>query len=655
MSVHHPAAANLAVAKMSRLVTWYEQAAEAAYAAVQGISAQDERTIREATDRLRQFRYFLSTGDVHESVSSGLDDASPLDLQRMRHAVEVLQMAQTVIDPWREQLTPHAVEGSLRWHRLMDVSLPMAWQFETDLLLVVGPAGGDLLQALRERGQRRVLFIHESDAADALDLGCGMAVVSEVQQLDAYLQALSSPWPKHLVRIQLGDEEATDLSLALHDRAHKAIMQRWMNDNTVKMFARDWVRQGILNMPAIAQQHNLSELDGLFQGKPAILISPGPSLDRNIHELKKAQGRAVLIAPLQSLRRLYKAGVRPDFLLVLDPTDLSTEPYDFFNDVPDEFLGTLIVGVNCHPNVIRRFRRVYFFAAGGPLDHWVAQWIGQPLVHLDAASVAISGLLLARHWGCQPIVLTGQDLALASDGQRYAQDAQLNNFTQSRLLRLSGYYGGEVLTPSDYFLFHHQFERIADEMAQTHPQVQLLNCTEGGAFIQGFDHRPLHDVLRECVEAQPLTDWLCKQQSRDEPSRQLQRLTAARNYLTSVSSATDVCERQARQCERLTRSPNQGLKALSAAEARLRQQLRSLRGFAVPFQERIELAMRAATEAKSMQANLAASRQLFAVVVEACVFVRASLDEALSVLDREANGGCGPHSPPLSTPVLVGA
>lgn len=417
---------------------------------------------------------------------------------------------------------------------------------------------------------------------------------------------------------------------------HKFIMTTWMAANTRRLFARQWVEQGIANMPAIARHHNLRELDGAFRGRPAILISPGPSLDKNIGQLKAAQGKALLIAPLQTLRRLYKAGIQPDFVLVLDATDLTTDPYDFFNEVPAEFLTTLIVGVNCHPSVVKKFQRVYFFSASGPLDHWLEEMLGdQPLVNLEAASVAISALLLAQHWGCNPIVLTGQDLALADGGQRYAEDAQLNNRTAPKLMTLPGHQGGTVQTPSDYFLFHHQFELIAQSIAASHPGVKLCNCTEGGAHIQGFEHLPLQQVLQAQVLGGPDSDWVAVQDAHDSDALRQQRISSARSHLDAIRKAVDASERQADKCRRLTLRPNGSaafIQQLDAEEKRLRSLIRSIKGFSTVFQDQIDAALQAAASAQSLPANLAASRELYAVVGQGCAFIRPLVVQALAEL-----------------------
>lgn len=638
-------------AALQRREVWFEKAAETAYQAVLAISQGQEDVAREEVDKLRLLRTILGTGESRESAATGVEIATPLSLQRMRYAVDAIEASQEVIAQWVRGLCAQlgdAEQMDLQgWHRLIDGVLPAAWNFEADILVVCGSVHREMIEALLQRGQRRVLFLlHRNEAADhdeCPDLvgnAGGMRWVHNLGDVERYMENLLEPYPKQVAHVVIeqgrpceADPDANvDDVLAL---IRKSVMTLWMEVNTRRAFARQWVENSIANLPAVVRHHNLHDLDGVFRGRPAILIAPGPSLDKNIEQIREAKGKALLIAPLQTLRRLYKADIQPDFVVVLDPSDLTTDPYDFFNDVPADFLTTLIVGFNCHPNVVRRFPRVYFFSTNGPLDHWLHEVLGEPMIGLQGASVAVSAMVLAQHWGCSPIVLTGQDLALADNGERYAKDAQLNNLSKPKLMTLPGYHGGTVQTPSDYFLFHHQFELIAKTMGTTHPGVRLCNCTEGGAYIGGYEHLTLREVMQSDVIGQPLTDWVALQEGKAIDGRSQLRHSGAEDHLRSIIRAVDACEAQAEACRRLTLRPNGSaafLQKLQGQEQRLQTLLQSVKGFSIVFQEQIAAARQAGAEAPSLQANLAASRALYAVVIQGCRFIRPLLDQALKEL-----------------------
>ena len=533
--------------------------------------------------------------------------------------------------------TPRAASPLQQWGALLAASQPEGWDPGSDLLLVCGPPDASLQAALRARGQRRVLWLDAGTEAAApttlapapLDWRLLHDGATAPAQIDALLASLRRPLPRQVLRLRMPQVPATPAQDQWLSRIRAGLMQRWTDDRTRDQFAHAWLEQGLANLPLLAQRQNLAELDGLFAGRPAILIAPGPSLDRNIDQLRQAQGHAVLIAPLQSLRRLRKAGVQPDVLLVLDATDLSTEPYDFIGDTPADELPPLIAAVNTHPNVIRRFRQVFFFAAGGPVDHWLADMLGRPLVDLQARSVALSALLLAQHWRCNPIALVGQDLALADDGQRYARGAQLNAFDQPQHLHeLPGYHGGTVQSPADYYVFHQDFVRLAPLMQQARPELRLLNCTEGGAYIPGFDHRPLAQLLASMGlnETAPAARPWPEAPDADTCER---RGDQTRAYLQNQRLALQSCERQSQACRQLALKPQAGpayLKKLEAAERELREAMRRVKGFSILYRSEIDAARQAAAQARNLADNLAASRQLYAVVTQGCQHLRGLLD-----------------------------
>lgn len=524
-----------------------------------------------------------------------------------------------------------------QWVDLLATSQPEGWDPGSDLLLVCGPPDASLQAALRDRGQRRVLWIDagaETPAPTSIApaplewsrLHDGEQTAAQVESL---LTSLRRPLPRQVLRLRMPQVPATPAQDQLLARVRNRLMQLWTDDRTRDRFAHAWLEQGLANLPVLARQHHLAELDGLFAGRPAILIAPGPSLDRNIDQLRQAQGHAVLIAPLQSLRRLRKAGVRPDVLLVLDATDLSTEPYDFIGDTPADELPPLIAAVNTHPNVIRRFRQVFHFAAGGPVDHWLADLLGRPLVDLQARSVALSALLLAQYWRCNPIALVGQDLALADDGQRYARGAQIKAFDQPlHLHELPGYHGGTVQSPADYYVFHQDFVRLAPLLQQARPELRLLNCTEGGAFIPGFEHRPLAQLLASMDLSGPAPAARPWPEAPDGATGE-QRADQTRVYLQTQRQALQACERQAQACRQLTLKPQAGpahLKKLETAERELREAMRRIKGFSILYRTEIDAARQAAAQARNLADNLAASRQLYAVVAQGCVHLRGLLD-----------------------------
>lgn len=628
--------------QMQRLDGVLEKAADAAYRALLAIERADVIAVRSAVDQLRFLRAWSQT--PAQSAKTPVGHATRDSLERMKCAAEAIATAEPVIQHWTRNSVQAMEEGDLpdepeQWQRLIDLALPGAWDFDTDMFVVYGNYQVIIREQLRVRGQRRILFVGGDVLSTAPKDDPDTLVVTEEAQLQSGLSALKRPYPNRFAKLDLHNERPAGLETSdLDALVVKHVMALWTNLKTTQEFSRRWVEQGIGNMPAVVSNQSLSVLDGRFQGMPAILVAPGPSLDKNIHLLREAQGKALLLAPLQTLRRLHLEGIRPDFVLVLDPLDLTTEPYDFFKDVPDEALPDLIVGLGCHPNVIRRFKRVYFFSAGGPVDHWMEDILGEPLVALTAGSVALSAFMLARHWRCNPIALVGQDLAL--DGERqYAQDANLFNVQARKLLPLHGYHGGTVQSPSDYYLYHHQFELLAQDVVERNPDLKLYNCTEGGAYIEGFDHTPLRAVIDAHVVGLSGESHAAATAKKPVLSKVGVHRAAAHAHLQGALAAIDAATALASRCERLSRAVRPGSTALAllgTEEKRLRALSLRIKGFGIVYQSEIDEAIQASSRGKTLQDNLNASRTLYRVISQGCALLRPLVAQALDSMRTDA-------------------
>ena len=56
-----------------------------------------------------------------------------------------------------------------------------------------------------------------------------------------------------------------------------------------------------------------------YQRIPVVIVAAGPSLDKNIHILKEFQGKCLIICVDIVLFKLIENGIRPDFVINIDP------------------------------------------------------------------------------------------------------------------------------------------------------------------------------------------------------------------------------------------------------------------------------------------------------------------------------------------------
>lgn len=250
-----------------------------------------------------------------------------------------------------------------------------------------------------------------------------------------------------------------------------------------------------------------------FPGNPAIVISAGPSLTRNIDQLAGIKGKAVLCAVQTTLKPLAQRGIVPDFVTSLDFHEMSRK---FFERVDHLEEIHLVAEPKATWHVLDDYP--------GPvslLDNaWARMILGESLGARDGlasgATVSHLAFYLAVYMGCDPIIFVGQDLAFTGHvfyvpGVEIHQTwrSELNRFctlemkewdriarNRPILHKVPDPQGGELYTDELLLTYLEQFEKdIVDTGAR------VINATEGGAMIRGTETLSLQEAAKRfCSE-----------------------------------------------------------------------------------------------------------------------------------------------------------
>jgi len=246
----------------------------------------------------------------------------------------------------------------------------------------------------------------------------------------------------------------------------------------------------LANLSLIIRNPGINQLYDKFRGKPAIIASTGPSLNKNKHLLKGLEEKALLLCPDASLPILLDMGVRPHLVTSLERV---IEVASFFENIPSEELeGTYLAACP----VIRKESYDLF---RGPkvivyrnLDHF--KWLGVEKGILDIkASSGNMAFKVADAMGCDPIILIGQDLAFERDGTTHAAG---NIFGEKEelhlvdLIEVPGNDGLPVPTNPTFFSFLKGYEVDVAAYKGT-----CINATEGGAYILGTKVMPFQEAI----------------------------------------------------------------------------------------------------------------------------------------------------------------
>src|SRR6187399_1447387 len=156
-------------------------------------------------------------------------------------------------------------------------------------------------------------------------------------------------------------------------------------------------------------------LFGKFKAMPLVIVSAGPSLDRNILELQGIKGRCFLLAVDTALRPLLEMGIVPHAVIIADPQELNAK--HIAGIMPKETF--LIAEQGVHFSALKSATRRFLFNLGLFPDPLFARF-GFSRTPLNVwGSVATAALDFACRSGATPVIFTGQDFAYAWN-QQYA-------------------------------------------------------------------------------------------------------------------------------------------------------------------------------------------------------------------------------------------
>jgi len=237
------------------------------------------------------------------------------------------------------------------------------------------------------------------------------------------------------------------------------------------------------------------ELHRAAEGYPAVCVSAGPSLARNVDQLQDpaVRRRVVVITAQTTLKPLLQRGIRPDFVTALDYSPISSRFYEDLPELPDV---TLFAEPLAHPTILDHFPGPIRVTKSRFLDQ-LAPELAVPRVGVPyGATVAHLSVYLAQHLGCDPIILIGQDLGF-SDGLYYCPGTaihdvwanELNAFNtlemmewrrvvrhRPHLSQTQDIHGRRIYTDQQMETYRQQFERDFAQATQ-----MIIDATEGGA------------------------------------------------------------------------------------------------------------------------------------------------------------------------------
>lgn len=257
-----------------------------------------------------------------------------------------------------------------------------------------------------------------------------------------------------------------------------------------------------LNKEKVKIAKGINSLKNAHQGKPALMISAGPSLDSVLPYLKHIKGSLILACVDTVFPALLKNGIYPEYVFSLDP---QIDSAFFFADYK-KGQTKLISTPTANHNVLKIFsgeHYVVYKEGNNFTDNAQSKIKGTTQAGGSVACLGVDALI---QFGCEPIFFTGQDCAFA--GKRYySKHTQFNQRLFSRTLGISQidklhkdkFYEKKIIEVTstngnaintDQVMY--SYLRNLEEIASQHKKIRIYNLCSQGAAIEGV--KPLHSV-----------------------------------------------------------------------------------------------------------------------------------------------------------------
>ena len=258
-------------------------------------------------------------------------------------------------------------------------------------------------------------------------------------------------------------------------------------ENTMRRYASDWQKNYIFNLGNAFNDQSLSHLYKKYTC-PIVIVSGGPSLTKQIEQLRLVQDKVVIIAAGSTINTLINFNIVPDYVISIDGGMPNYNHFKglFFKE------SKLIYSMYNHHQIRESFNYPSFYFLSADANNLCTHMKSVlktdfPII-TGGGSVANYALAIGLYITQGPITFIGQDLAY-TDKKTHAEHNKSFSIVDDAYIKkrdlflAKGYFGEDVLTDYAFYTMKEDFEGMIKSNGL---QGLVFNSTEGGIFLDGF-------------------------------------------------------------------------------------------------------------------------------------------------------------------------
>lgn len=323
----------------------------------------------------------------------------------------------------------------------------------------------------------------------------------------------------HIIILPSYENIIKDKVSQFHSKVKETVQNRRTALHTNNNFQKLWVKNSVLNFNTVLNTPNiLKDIDrSNFEGKPALVISAGPSLSEDIEYIRyiKENNLANIFSVGSAINSLIEYNIMPDAVCTYDPGELNYKVFDKMiaqniDNIP------MVFGSSVGYKTLAKYNgpKVHFITTQDrTTPYFLEDQINfeEDLI-VDSPSIAVMTFQILNKLKADPIIFSGQNLGylynrLYSKGIDYEHiNSEVNKEKLDTAPTTNDVYGNEIKTSIGFNKMRESIEQVATQ----YPNTTFINTTKGGATIEGVPFQTIENVIKDqlATRIEKNTWWL---------------------------------------------------------------------------------------------------------------------------------------------------
>ncbi len=206
-----------------------------------------------------------------------------------------------------------------------------------------------------------------------------------------------------------------------------------VNKNTLKKYGEKSARNIFNNLKNIEKFSPISSLKPILKNKEILIISAGPTLDKQINFIKTIKNKYIIISVDTALRRLEKEKIRPDFVITGDMQYINSLHLNDCNTKKINLITSLCIDTNI---ISKNYKNIFLYHGNTKLEKEIAS-IDKKFEYIGSGgTVSSAALEIALFCECSKIYLIGLDLSYPNY-QTHCKESTFENIHLNKNTKLN--------------------------------------------------------------------------------------------------------------------------------------------------------------------------------------------------------------------------